>query len=882
MRNDRSVLLFLSKGYHPYKLDYRSVCSSSRRALYLCKASNEFLIHLETGRKRYFGSFCSQLHQYYAISGCHGAPRTQTHIIPTDPALPISEKTHEYLKELGDEEESSITSCGNNDNSGVKTLLSPENCGEYNLQTSIKDALKLSTASQASEVVVNGPPTTTLWKPDALSNTSENTSAAEIQTPFQYALKHKLEISATENTDESSVISTLDDKKGFSPEEITFNYKKLKGYCKRMSTLLFLEEESRLKSGQSLLFTSLSFSLDRREHPKYKNEGFFLDILVTPPLIRRFQAISGNKDEDSSTGEPSDPALEGQTVVLILDNRVLWFGYLVNPPKSESSKRNGYCKVYVRLYPWTPKCPPPDIGKKDLKIMFVSTQVNRMFKAMSRLHKSSFQNFILGQSKIRHTMVKPITYDTENALNESQKSALSSVLKKKITVIQGPPGTGKTSTIHEMILQLLKKKNFPIIVVAASNVAVDNIAEKMLSKHANSILRITAKGKESEYTGDHCLASVCLHTRFYDASPPELQELIKYERDNSFGMSEPDQKKLKKARKKFLKKEISERKVIFTTTMTAAALCFDKSLSFPVVIMDEATQSSEPATLIPLTLPGVKKLVLVGDQKQLSCYTNVKGLSLSLFERIIRNGSFKSLQMLDTQYRMHPSISAFPSKQFYGDKLLDGISAADRKMIGIPTNPVLFWDTQGKCPEETVIIENDQGQHRTMSNIGEALYVEQTVMRLIREKNIKRSRIGIITPYRGQRNQICSILMRNRVINPRNELQSVDFDSEEFSDNSTRSTIQYVSGVMIASIDAFQGREKDFIVVSCVRSNTSNQLGFLNDRRRLNVALTRAKYGLILIGDLESLKQGGNLWSNFVEFLESSGSVSRSSELEYR
>lgn len=691
----------------------------------------------------------------------------------------------------------------------------------------------------------------------------------------------KREIQKKESNEVTKIIP------GFLPRYVRLNYKTINDYSKRMSTLLYLEEQQNLQSSQSLVFTPHDFVLRRYQDPNLINDGFLLDLRISPALQRRFSKLVKLEEEEGAKKDSSGPELGGQNVIFTLDDQELWVGYVRLIPKSEkkyTSRGQDSITVAVKFYKWGFPNFPKNVHKRNAKAMFVSTLTNRTLRAISRLRQSTFVDLVLGKSTIEHKKSRPLLVVLSGKeFNDSQKIAVRSVLEKQITVIQGPPGAGKTSTIHEIILQLLEKKQFPIVVVAASNVAVDNIAEKMISTHEDMLLRVTSIGKEGEYDGNHPLASICSHNKFFKASSPDFQVAIQKFRANPLASSPEEVQAIKNAKKKFLRTQLKTQKVIFTTTNTAAALLVGKSMKFSAVVMDEATQSSEPSSLIPISLPGVKKLVLVGDQKQLSTITNVKGLALSLFERIIRNGTFKSHQMLDTQYRMHPAISKFSRNFIYNGKLKDGVTASDRAMPGIPKNPVLFWDTCGKLREQSISLQTDENNsHPSTYNPGEARAVENILTYLIEKKGIKRSSIGVITPYRGQRNEICSILTRNRKINPLNESARVEIDNDEFSSDSEGSTVQFVSGIMLASVDAFQGREKDFIIMSCVRSNERNIIGFLGDKRRLNVAITRAKYGLILVGDLECLLAGSRLWRNYLGFLEESGSIYKGKNFQYQ
>lgn len=229
--------------------------------------------------------------------------------------------------------------------------------------------------------------------------------------------------------------------------------------------------------------------------------------------------------------------------------------------------------------------------------------------------------------------------------------------------------------------------------------------------------------------------------------------------------------------------------------------------------------------MIPLTF-GVKQLVIVGDHSQLGPTIMSKkaaraGLTQSLFERLILLGN-KPIR-LQVQYRMHPCLSEFPSNMFYEGTLQNGVTAPERLRKNIdfpwpqPSTPMYFHQNLG---QEEISSSGTSYLNRT-----EAANVEKIVTRFFKS-GVVPSQIGIVTPYEGQRSYITNFMQFNGSLRK-------DLYKE----------------IEVASVDAFQGREKDYIILSCVRSNEHQGIGFLNDPRRLNVALTRAKYGLVILGN---------------------------------
>ncbi|KAG7662616.1 uncharacterized protein J8A68_003824, partial [[Candida] subhashii] len=595
------------------------------------------------------------------------------------------------------------------------------------------------------------------------------------------------------------------------------SYPTLNDYYREMSFNVFLEDQL---TNESNIIEPQDLMIEWYEDQDKRNNQFKLSVPMDPQLLDRFISEKFKKLK-------KNPFQVGQAIFLILNDEIPWYGRIAAVEEVSTSKgrraKKDVIEMVIKLFGWNNQPLPKSVHAQYLKVMPASVPVSRVFNAMATLENTSFIKMLLGNEPMKQIIFKNYLKFSRDTLNDSQKVAIQSVLNNPITVLQGPPGTGKTSTIFEIILQLLDSlHNYPVL-------------------HRTE--------KERDYDRSHPLAPICLHHKVYDAMPIHYQAVLDDLRRGQPNIGQKAYKKFLAKRFEVTRTMVAQAKVIFTTTVVAGSGQLKSIPKCPVVIMDEATQSSEPTTLIPLAVNGVDKFVFVGDQKQLSCFSLIPGLSLSLFERVLLNGSYKSPHMLDTQYRMHPAISEFPRTTFYGGLLKDGITEEARKMEGIPANPVYFWDTQGRAREESVrnLLREDRGY--TYTNSGEIGYLLQVLKNLIIEKRIKKENIGVITPYSGQRDLISSILADDDIINPMNEQVQVEVDIDDIKNDSKPVTIHIISGIMIASIDAFQGREKDFLVMSCVRSNQEGTIGFLRDERRLNVALTRAKYGLIMVGD---------------------------------
>jgi regulator of nonsense transcripts 1 len=258
---------------------------------------------------------------------------------------------------------------------------------------------------------------------------------------------------------------------------------------------------------------------------------------------------------------------------------------------------------------------------------------------------------------------------------------------------------------------------------------------------------------------------------------------------------------------------------------------------FSRVLIDEATQATEPATLVPL-VRGARQVVLVGDHRQLpptviSQRAERGGLGRSLFERLVEMGIEPHL--LRIQYRMHPSISLFPNQQFYEGRLEDGVEASQRPAPRGMLWP--DWDTpMAFLPVQEGEVRSPDGNSK--ENPAEASWVSRILEQLLDGGELEMSDIGIITPYAGQVRAI------------RDSIQ------------------ERLESVEVRTVDGYQGREKEVIIFSCVRSNSEGNVGFLADSRRLNVALTRAKRGLIVIGDPETLRHDTE-WGAWMDHMRS-------------
>ncbi|ACO03594.1 MAG TPA: IGHMBP2 family helicase [Persephonella sp.] len=468
------------------------------------------------------------------------------------------------------------------------------------------------------------------------------------------------------------------------------------------------------------------------------------------------------------------------------------------------------------------------------------------------------------------------------SLNQFQREAVKkAVCSDKLFMIHGPPGTGKTTTLLEVIIQHVSKGD-RVLATADSNTAVDNIVEGLVERGVN-VVRIGHPARLKKELLDVSLDAVAeSHPDYNEVRSIEkkikklksLQESYKKPTaQRRRGLSYSDILKYAKSGKKVrghrietlksmaewirLQKEIkklSDRKrkiedrIINDILNSAEVICATNSTAgseflsdyvFDVVFIDEASQSTEPSCLIPV-IKGLK-VVMAGDHKQLPptvLNPDAKDLSFTMFERFMKIYP-ENTYMLKIQYRMNDIIKQFPSEEFYDGQLISDESVKDRKLSDITgkegdapitdDTPVVFIDTEGK------FLEKQKKGSRSKYNPEEAKAVKSIVEKL-KEIGVLTEDIGVITPYKDHEDYLKKI----------------------------------IPDVEVKTVDGFQGREKEVIVISLVRSNPEEEIGFLDDLRRLNVALTRAKRKVIIIGDSKTLSSN-ETYRKLIKFIKEKG-----------
>lgn len=452
------------------------------------------------------------------------------------------------------------------------------------------------------------------------------------------------------------------------------------------------------------------------------------------------------------------------------------------------------------------------------------------------------------------------TGEETSPLNPPQRAAIEFALAAPhVAIIHGPPGTGKTTTVVEFIRQAVAKGD-TVLACAPSNHAVDNLLEKLL-----------AAGELPVRLGHPARVQPELRERAIDIlaeKHPDARQARKVARD-AFALfrqadkwtREKPQPGEKAALRKDARDMLSEarklealavERVLDEAKIVCATLTgLDSQLlgqrRYDIAVIDEACQSTEPANWVPLLRAG--KLILAGDHCQLpptiiSPEAAERGLAVSLMERLISLFGPEVSRLLTVQHRMHAAIMGFSNAEFYAGQLEAHESVAGHRLCDLPgvtadpltELPVQFIDTAGASYDEE--LEEDTGSRR---NVQEASLAVKKVRALL-ALGVQPSQIGVITPYRAQVR-----LLRERLAD--------------------------VPGVEIDSVDGFQGREKEAIVVSLVRSNNEGEIGFLADTRRTNVAMTRARRKLLVIGDSATLANH-DFYGRMLAYFEQIGATS--------
>lgn len=520
-----------------------------------------------------------------------------------------------------------------------------------------------------------------------------------------------------------------------------------------------------------------------------------------------------------------------------------------------------------------------DDGKLGINLLFDEMSYREMDIALEKVINASNNRL----AHLRDVMygIKSPAFEKVNSsspisgLNESQNNAVQKIISAKdIALIHGPPGTGKTTTLVQAIRQTLKTEK-QVLVCSPSNTAVDLLTEKLHSEGI-IVLRLGNPARISEGVLINTLdAKIAAHASYKDlksyrkTADEYFRMAGKYKRN--FGKDERQQRQLLyiEARKilqearvleDYILNEQFEKAQVIACTPVVSSNKMMRDKRFSTVFIDEAAQALEPMSWIPITRS--ERVVFAGDHFQLPPTVKSKkaedlGLKETLFERCMQLSGISV--MLNVQYRMHEHIMSFSNKQFYKGELKADTSVKDTVLSfderdNLLHSSVDFIDTAG-CGYNEII----NPESLSIANPEEAALLIKHLKLLLEQyeqsnTSGKKVTIGIISPYKEQVNYLTAKV------------------AEEY--------LLKNYPISIKTVDGFQGQERDIIYISLVRSNNTMEIGFLNDIRRMNVALTRAKKKLVVIGDSATLANHP-FYKHFLDYIDSIYALRSAWELMY-
>lgn len=513
-------------------------------------------------------------------------------------------------------------------------------------------------------------------------------------------------------------------------------------------------------------------------------------------------------------------------------------------------------------------------GRVGVQLLFDDRSYKEMQWALNECIKTESKRLQELQRKIlglETPLFLDAKFSTVSPLNRSQQKAVTNILgAQDFAIIHGPPGTGKTTTLVESIQETLKKES-QVLVCAPSNAAVDLLTEK-LTQQGVSVVRIGHPARIDEEILNQTLESkIAQHQDF-----KLLRDLRKRAEEyfklggkwkRNFGHTEREQRRMLLAEARSLKKDADKthddivEDVLFSTRVIACTLVGAnhpklRGIKFTTCFIDEAGQALEPASWIPIIKSN--RVVFAGDHLQLpptvkSYEAGEKGLKETLFEKAIKGNQADVL--LAEQYRMNEQIMNFSSKEFYKGILKANENNAHQTVFPAD-QPVEFLDTAG-----TGFFEAQHPETKSSFNQEEANLIFKHLESYLAQVNESGydlpESFGIIAPYKAQVELIAKMM------------EEIDLNPE------VRKLIT------VNTVDGFQGQERDMIYISMVRSNETGEIGFLSDERRMNVALTRAKRKLVVIGDSGTIASKSKFYNRFLDYINEIEAYRSAFELIY-
>ena len=493
-----------------------------------------------------------------------------------------------------------------------------------------------------------------------------------------------------------------------------------------------------------------------------------------------------------------------------------------------------------------------------VQLYFDETSYRTMFEALEDTLRSKgnrlaeLRDILLGTSKAGFRELYPVRFPW---LNSTQETAVNKVLcARDVAIVHGPPGTGKTTTLVEAIYETLHREP-QVLVCAQSNTAVDWISEKLVDRGVN-VLRIgnptRVNDKMLSFTYERRFENHPLYPELWSIRK-NLRELGSRAHRGSYDEREGVRSRMSRLRDRATALEIQINAELFdgahviASTLVSSNHRLLNGRRFGTLFIDEAAQALEAACWIAIRK--ADRVVLAGDHCQLpptiKCYEAARGgLERTLMEKVVSNKP-AVVSLLKVQYRMHEEIMKFPSQWFYNGELE---AAPEVRYRGI-----LDWDTPIHWIDTSEMDFKEEFVGETFGRINKAeadlllselkIYINRISGNRILEEKID---FGIISPYKAQVQYLRNKIKADASLKPYRSLFTVN------------------------TVDGFQGQERDVIFISLVRANEEGQIGFLNDLRRMNVAITRARMKLVILGEAETLKHHG-FYRKLLEFIQNIG-----------